>query len=76
MEGPDEGAHSVSPVARFTTLTLADVPYVPTYSPLKNRDGLPAVRELRKFRSFLDEVVQVMDDCGIRPWTDDDEKGR
>jgi hypothetical protein len=47
------------------TRALVDVPYVQTYSPL----GQLKTRELRKFRAFLDEVVRVMEDCGIRPWT-------
>ncbi len=66
-EGPEDGEHSLSPVARAVTLALADVSYVPVYSSLSSR---PAQRELRKFRAFLDEVVRVMDDCGVQPWTD------
>lgn len=65
VEGPEDGEHSVSPVARAVTLALADVPYVPTYASLKNSFKAP---ELQKFRAFLCEVSRVMDDCGIRPW--------
>jgi hypothetical protein len=61
----------LSPVARNVTLALADVPYVPTYSNLKKSHKVP---ELRKFRAFLDEVVRVMDDCDVRPWTTADEE--
>ncbi len=66
-EGPEDGEHFVSPVARFTACALVDVPYVPSHSHLESR---PAQRELRKFRAFLDEVVRVMDGCGVQPWTD------
>lgn len=61
----------MSPVARAVTCALADVPYVEAYSPLEN---LTTSRELRKFRAFLGEVVRVMDDCGVRPWTPADEE--
>lgn len=73
QEGPEDGEHSVSPVARAVTLALADVPYVPTYVSLKNSFKAP---ELRKFRAFLDEIVRVMDDCGVHPWTAADEEGQ
>jgi hypothetical protein len=66
VEGADDEEHSVSPVARYATCALADVPYVATYSSLTSIHGHP---ELRKFRAFLDEVVRVMDDCGVKPWT-------
>ena len=71
QEGPEDGEHSVSPVARYTTLALAGVPYVPAYRNFKSLNQSP---ELRKFRLFLDEVVRVMDGCGVRPWTSADEK--
>ncbi len=71
QEGPEDGEHSVSPVARYVTLALADVPYVPAYHRLETLHKAP---ELRKFRTFLDEVVRVMDDCGVRPWTTADEE--
>ncbi len=65
---------AVSPVARIATLVLVDVPYVETHNTL---EILRTNNSLRKFRAFLDEVVRVMDDCGVKPWTDDDdEKGR
>ena len=70
VEGPEDGEHSVSPVARGVTRTLADVSCVPTYASLKNSFKAP---ELRKFRAFLDEVVRVMEDCGVKPWTAADE---
>lgn len=73
VEGSDDDGHSVSPAARYTTRALADIPYAPTYSSLEHLHGQ---RELRQFRSFLDEVVRVMDDCGVQPWTDADEKGQ
>jgi hypothetical protein len=71
MEGPDDGEHSLSPSARFLTLALADVMYVPTHSQLER---VKSSQHLRKFRSFLGEVVRVMDDCGVRPWTAADER--
>lgn len=61
---------AVSPVARAATLALADVPYVETYSRL---EAFTKNTSLRKFRAFLDEVVRVMDDCGVHPWTTADE---
>ena len=60
VEGPEDGEHSLSPVARGVTLALADVPYVPVYSKLDNVKSDPTVR---KFRAFLDEIVRVMEDC-------------
>ena len=68
VEGPEDGEHSVSPVARAVTLALADVPYVSTYAQLER---LRANEYLRKFRAFLGEVVRVIDDCGVRPWTEE-----
>lgn len=68
MEGPEDGEHSVSPVARAVTLALVDVPYVDAYCQLER---LRHNERVRKFRSFLDEVVRVIEDCGVRPWTDD-----
>jgi hypothetical protein len=74
QEGPEDGEHSLSPTARYVTLALAGMRYLVPHSPLKRMTRDP---ELRKFRSFLDEIVRVMDDCGVRPWTDDDnEKGQ
>ncbi len=72
-EGPEDGEHSLSPVARIVTCALADVPYVETYNAL---EMLRMSNSLRKFRAFLDEVVRVMDDCGVKPWTAADEKGQ
>lgn len=71
MEGPEDGEHSVSPAARFTTRALVGVAYVPAYTVFENLKMHP---ELRKFRAFLDEVVRVMDDCGIHPWMAADEE--
>jgi hypothetical protein len=65
-EGPEDGEHSLSPVARFVTAALADVPYVDAYTQLERIKGN---ERLRKFRSFLDDVVFILDDCGVRPWT-------
>jgi hypothetical protein len=70
-EGPEDGEHSLSPVARAVTLALADLKYVPTYSSFEFQHGNP---ELRKFRAFLCEVSRVMDDCGVKPWTAADEE--
>lgn len=71
VEGPEDSEHSVSPVARAVTLALADVTYVETYAQLER---IRSSHRLRKFRSFLDEVLRVMDDCGVLPWTDADEQ--
>ena len=71
MEGGEDNEYSLSPVARAATLALADVVYVPTYNQLERIKG---AESLRKFRSFLGEVVRVMDDCGVRPWTAADER--
>ena len=65
-EGPEDGEHALSPVARLVTCALADVPYVETHNTL---ELLRTSNSLRKFRAFLDEVVRVMDDCDVRPWT-------
>ncbi len=65
-EGPEDGEHSVSPAARFTTRALVGVAYVPAYTIFENLKSHP---ELRKFRAFLDEVVRVMEDHGVRPGT-------
>lgn len=73
VEGSDDDGRSISPAARYTTRALADIPYVSTYGTLASLHGQ---RELRKFRSFLDEVVRVMDECGVKPWTDADETGK
>lgn len=72
VECPAEDCErAVSPVARAVTLALADAPYVETYNRL---EILRTSNSLRKFRAFLDEVVRVMDDCGVRPWTAADEE--
>ena len=70
-EGPEDGEHAVSPVARFVTCALADVPYVETHNTL---EILRTSNSLRKFRAFLCEVSRVMDNCGIRPWMAADEE--
>lgn len=72
-EGPEGGEHAISPVARQVTCALADVSYVETYNTL---EILRTSNSLRKFRAFLDEVVRVMDDCSVKPWTTPDEEGQ
>ena len=71
FEGAEDQGHSLSPVARQVTCALADIPYAPTYSSLESLHGS---RELRKFRAFLDEIVRVMDDCDVEPWTEGEQK--
>lgn len=67
--GGEDCSRWLSPVARHTTCALAGVPYVPSYSTF---EFLHNHEQLRRFRSFLDEVVRVMDDCGVRPWVTED----
>jgi len=71
LEGGDDDGRYVSTTARYTTCALADVPYVPTYSSMS---ALCEQRELRQFRSFLDGVVRVMDEHGVKPWVDPADK--
>ena len=63
-QGPENGETYLSPVASFTTLALADMPYAVYGNPSAHTRSIV----MRKFRSFLGGMIQVLDDAGVKPW--------